>query len=94
LRSIFPSNFCGGGGICAPAMVVVALGEPGVPVICWADAGRLVTAIISISAEMDGATLMTQLLNEIVFPRIALYSSSRWDALMWLKTAPSHVLEI
>ena len=36
LRSILPSNFCGGGGICAPS--IVALGEPGTQVICCADA--------------------------------------------------------
>src|SRR5262249_16546818 len=36
LRSISPSNFCGDGGISWPPMVVVAQGEPGVPVICCA----------------------------------------------------------
>jgi hypothetical protein len=30
LRSILPSNFCGGGGSWLPSIVVVALGEPGV----------------------------------------------------------------
>src|SRR5215467_12533951 len=33
-RLITPSNFCGGGGSCSPLIVVVAVGEPGVPVIC------------------------------------------------------------
>jgi hypothetical protein len=33
LRWIFPSNFCGGGGSWLPSMVVVALGEPGTPVV-------------------------------------------------------------
>src|SRR5215470_18672382 len=32
LRSILPSNFCGGGGSWLPGIVVVALGEPGAPV--------------------------------------------------------------
>ena len=36
---ITPLNFGSGGGSCFPLMVVVALGEPGVPVICWAPAG-------------------------------------------------------
>src|SRR5262245_40199038 len=36
-RSILPSNFCGGGGSCSPLIVVVALGEPGVPVV-WMSA--------------------------------------------------------
>src|SRR5262249_34644783 len=34
-----PPNCGGGGGSSAPAIVVGALGEPGVPVFCWADAG-------------------------------------------------------
>ena len=33
---ITPPNFGSGGGSCLPSMVVVALGEPGVPVVCWA----------------------------------------------------------
>ena len=36
---ITPPNFGSGAGSCLPSMVVVALGEPGVPVICWAWAG-------------------------------------------------------
>src|SRR5215831_6755507 len=35
-RSILLSNFCGDGGISWPPMVVVAQGEPEVPVICCA----------------------------------------------------------
>src|SRR5512147_2192138 len=35
---ITPPNFGSGGGICFPLIVVVAPGEPGVPVICWACA--------------------------------------------------------
>src|SRR5438034_7014940 len=31
---ITPPNFGSGGGSCLPLMVVVALGEPGVPVVC------------------------------------------------------------
>src|SRR6476659_918598 len=37
-RPISPPNFDGGGGRYLPSIVVVALGEPGVPVICWARA--------------------------------------------------------
>jgi hypothetical protein len=36
LGLISPPNGCGGGGRYFPSMVVVVLGEPGVPVICWA----------------------------------------------------------
>ena len=37
---ITPPNFGSGGGSCFPSIVVVALGEPGVPVICWASTGE------------------------------------------------------
>jgi hypothetical protein len=33
---ITPPNFIGGGGSCFPSSVIVALGEPGTPLICWA----------------------------------------------------------
>src|SRR6516165_10608865 len=36
---ITPPNFGSGGGSCLPVIVVVASGEPGVPVICWANVG-------------------------------------------------------
>ena len=36
---ITPPNFGSGGGSCLPSMVVVALGEPGVPLISWALTG-------------------------------------------------------
>src|SRR5450631_1421674 len=41
---ITPPNFSGGGGSCLPSMVIVALGEPGVPLICCA---------IAVAAEPD-----------------------------------------
>src|SRR6478736_702155 len=37
-RLIVPPKSVGGGGICRPSMVDVALGEPGTPVVCWAMA--------------------------------------------------------
>ena len=33
------AKLIGGGGSCFPSIVVVALGEPGTPVICWAETG-------------------------------------------------------
>src|SRR6266436_201657 len=38
LSLITPPNFGGGGGSCLPLIVVVALGEPSTPLICWACA--------------------------------------------------------
>src|ERR1700674_955834 len=45
LRPILPPNGCGGGGRYFPSIVVVALGEPGTPLICWACAGATARAI-------------------------------------------------
>ena len=42
---ITPPNFGSGGGSCLPLMVVVALGEPSVPVTCWAMAGSAANAM-------------------------------------------------
>src|SRR5215472_18702295 len=36
---ITPPNFGSGVGSCFPVIVVVASGEPGVPVICWVNVG-------------------------------------------------------
>src|SRR5437762_13546335 len=38
LSLITPPNGMGGGGICFPSIVTVALGAPGVPLICWVQA--------------------------------------------------------
>ena len=40
LSSISPLNGCGGGGRYRPSIVVVAFGEPGVPLICCASAAE------------------------------------------------------
>src|SRR6266516_2944014 len=54
LSLITPPNFGSGGGSCFPSIVVVALGEPGVPVVCIccarievAAATRMQVAILS-----------------------------------------------
>jgi hypothetical protein len=36
---MIPLNVWGGAGNCDPSIVVVALGEPGSPVVCWALPG-------------------------------------------------------
>src|SRR5580704_6320601 len=58
LSLITPPNFGGGGGICFPSMVVVALAEPGVPVTCCA----LAPAATSPRAVKNAAML------RLVFP--------------------------
>src|SRR5438552_16214547 len=50
LSLITPPNGMGGGGICFPSIVTVALGAPGVPLICWvqAECATAMTAAASI----------------------------------------------
>src|SRR6476660_6242565 len=48
---ITPPNFGSGGGICLPSMVVVALGEPGVPVV-WTCAIAEGEAAIKVAAKI------------------------------------------
>src|SRR6202167_6127439 len=42
LSLITPPNGIGGGGSCFPSSVIVALGAPGTPLICWARAAGAV----------------------------------------------------
>jgi hypothetical protein len=55
LSLMTPPNFAGGGGSCLPSSVVVALGEPGTPVTCCADAGN---ALSDNAAEISISTLL------------------------------------
>ena len=47
---ITPPNFGSGGGSCLPLMLVVALGEPNVPVTCCARTGVAARIMTEISA--------------------------------------------
>src|SRR5882724_4813502 len=52
LSLITPPNFIGGAVICFPSSVTVALGSPGVPVICWAVAdGTTNIAAAAVSSD-------------------------------------------
>src|SRR6516165_6840562 len=55
-RPISPPNFGGGGGRYFPSIVVVAPGEPGVPVVCCAAAGTNVSMadVSAVSASAVG----------------------------------------
>jgi hypothetical protein len=54
---ITPPNFRGGGGSCLPSIVIVALGEPGVPVICWAFAAGKTVALRRMPNDSIAETL-------------------------------------
>ena len=59
---IVPPNGAGGFGRYLPSIVVVALGEPGVPVICWAKVEPVVrarTEADNANARMVGVDFMS-----------------------------------
>src|SRR5579862_7973389 len=56
LSLITPPNFGGGGGSCFPSIVVVALGEPNVPVTCCAATGRTASTTATRSAAVSART--------------------------------------
>src|SRR5215470_13392578 len=59
---ITPPNLGSGGGSWLPLMLVVALAEPGVPVICWAIPG---------SAASRALAIETRVVRLIVFMLVA-----------------------
>src|SRR5512132_672852 len=61
---ITPPNFGSGGGICRPSIVIVALVEPGVPVICWALLGTAVNMAVKV-VRRDTTMLIP--VNTLVF---------------------------
>ena len=70
-RLIVPPNGAGGGGRYLPSIVVVALGEPGVPVVCWAKvepAVRARTEADNTNARMVGVEFMVRLLRNDCSP--------------------------
>src|SRR5437762_3214084 len=60
LSLISPPNFGSGGGSCFPVSVVVAPGEPGTPVTCWADAEMQLRAKIPALASMLRLSFMAE----------------------------------
>jgi hypothetical protein len=46
---ITPPNFGGGGGSYFPSSVMVALGEPGTPMICWARTALAVNNQVTVN---------------------------------------------
>src|ERR1700739_537574 len=61
-RVMSPPNFGGGGGRYFPSIVVVAPGEPGVPVICCADADRPEIAATATDANSSSQMLLVALM--------------------------------
>ena len=53
-KLIVPPNGAGGGGRYLPSIVVVALGEPGVPVVCCANVGTIVS-MVNVAADSNSA---------------------------------------
>src|SRR5262245_42213368 len=65
---ITPPNFGSGGGSCFPSIVVEALGEPRVPVTCWA----LLGPAISMAVRAVRTDTITVLVSLLVFIRYLL----------------------
>src|SRR6476646_1397303 len=64
---IVPPNGAGGGGRYLPSIVVVALGDPGVPVVSWASAElavRVRTGADKTNARMVGMDFMVDSLDD------------------------------
>jgi len=75
---ITPPNFGSGGGSCLPVIVVVASGEPGVPVICWANVGSGVDRTPKARTETlttHRVARMAGLLRRAATPRAPSYLS-------------------
>ena len=62
-RSILPSNFAGGGGSCFPSMVVVALGDPGVPLTCCAIPGPVAACALLVDDLFTEASFAMGILS-------------------------------
>src|SRR5512136_2114511 len=56
---ITPPNFGGGGGSCFPSIVVVALGEPGTPVVSTAMPGTAARRAAPLTARSAGTVFRT-----------------------------------
>src|SRR5271163_4006342 len=57
---ITPPNFGSGGGSCFPSIVVVALGDPGVPVTCCAAAGMVAISKAALNERAVNAIRRTR----------------------------------
>src|SRR5689334_15591930 len=81
LSLITPPNFGSGGGSCFPSMVVVALAEPGVPVV-WtcarAEGAAAMTAAARIAARNICFTDFISV-NLVCFVRIELLSKRHFS---------------
>src|SRR3954447_24714270 len=70
---ITPPNLGSGGGSCLPSMVVVALGAPGVPVICCACANAVAASKVARNIPLEICLLFMVLLLLLVV--IAFFTS-------------------
>jgi hypothetical protein len=74
---ITPPNFGSGGGSCFPEMVVVALGEPGVPVICWAVTGTERHKTQKLRTAMQPGALFVRKVFPPIRERVVLFLPAR-----------------
>src|SRR4030095_16540352 len=67
---ITPPNFGGSGGSCLPSSVIVALGVPGVPVICWACAVRAARGSSRLAANNRQPEIERFAVNKFIMSRL------------------------
>jgi hypothetical protein len=74
LSLMIPPNFGGEGGSCLPSIVVVASGEPGVPVICCA-----VAAFVATNAKLQNNVVAAMIprLTRLVVMRVHSLSQAK-----------------
>src|SRR5260370_7801557 len=72
-----PPNFGGGGGICFPSMVVVALGDPGVPVTCCATTGATAGNMDVRKAETTRVVFPMNFMRTLLFLLLAQQKTPR-----------------
>src|ERR1700757_420629 len=74
-RLMSPPNFGGGGGRYFPSIVVVAPGEPGVPVICCAPTGRPDIVAMATDTSSSSQMLLVALISSL--PDLIAFVSPR-----------------
>src|SRR5262249_40082142 len=89
-RVITPPNGAGGFGRERPSRVVVALGDPGVPVICWAKEEDAVALTMSVSMSAAPPYRAANNGMFIPFPLCVRITSDKTQSL--IRESPAHCL--
>src|SRR5271155_4465768 len=78
LSLITPPNFIGGGGICFPSIVTVALGEPGTPVILLCPLAAGTVAMTAAAIIQHRTSCLVPFILSSLSSSSLVYLSSQW----------------